>query len=345
MYYCSDYILAVVLCVVTMFCWGSWGNTQMLAGKTWRYELFYWDYVIGILLFSLGMGLTMGSCGAHAEWGFLTNLKASFGKTWLYPLASGVLFNLSNILLSAAIAVAGMSVAFPVGVGLALVGGTLFNYLQDGKGDPLLLWGGLALIVVSILCNALAFKAKARNAAGAAQDPAVTRKGLVLATCAGLLMMWFSPLVNRVVDTTFIEGHAAPQAGMMTPYTANFIFAVGIFLSNFLWNTIAMRRPVQGEPIRNGAARYFAGSFPTHLVGMLGGFIWCLGTLLAFVTAGTAGKAISYALGQGATLVSALWGILVWREFAGAPKVSAALNTAMFFLFLAGLACLVMAGA
>ena len=113
MYYCSDYILAVVLCVVTMFCWGSWGNTQKLAGKTWRYELFYWDYVIGILLFSLGMGLTMGSCGAHAEWGFLANLKASFGKTWLYPLASGVLFNLSNILLSAAIAVAGMSVAFP----------------------------------------------------------------------------------------------------------------------------------------------------------------------------------------------------------------------------------------
>ena len=322
MYYCSDYILAVVLCVVTMFCWGSWGNTQKLAGKTWRYELFYWDYVIGILLFSLGMGLTMGSCGAHAEWGFLANLKASFGKTWLYPLASGVLFNLSNILLSAAIAVAGMSVAFPVGVGLALVGGTLFNYLQDGKGDPLLLWGGLALIVVSILCNALAFKAKARNAAGAAQDPAATRKGLVLATCAGLLMMWFSPLVNRVVDMGF--ANAAPEAGKMTPYTAFFVFTLGVFASNFVFNTIMMKKPVSGEPVNISA--WFKGNPLVHFVGILGGCIWATGTLLSFVTAGTAGAAIAYALGQGATLVSALWGILVWREFKGAPKSAGILN-------------------
>ena len=341
MYYCANYGLAVALCVVTMFCWGSWGNTQKLAGKTWRYELFYWDYVIGILLFSLGMGLTMGSCGENADWGFLANLKASCGTQWLYPLAAGVIFNLSNILLSAAIAVAGMSVAFPVGVGLALVGGTLFNYLQDGKGDPLFLWGGLALIVVSIVCNALAFKAKANGASNSNN----TRKGLVLAIFAGLLMMWFSPLVNKVVDMSFMQNAVSPKDGMMTPYTGNFIFAVGIFLSNFLWNTIAMRKPVQGEPITDGCARYFGGSFPTHLVGVLGGFIWCLGTLLAFVSAGAAGKAISYALGQGATLVSALWGILVWREFAGAPAKSAVLNAVMFVLFVAGLACLIAAGA
>lgn len=341
MYYCADYGLAVALCVVTMFCWGSWGNTQKLAGKTWRYELFYWDYVIGILLFSLLMGLTMGSCGANAEWGFVANLKASFGKTWLYPLAAGVIFNLSNILLSAAIAVAGMSVAFPVGVGLALVGGTVFNYLQDGKGTPLFLWGGLALIVISIICNALAFKAKATTTA---TDSSATRKGLVLAIFAGLLMMWFSPLVNGVVDMSFMNGATAPKAGMMTPYTANFLFAIGIFVSNFLWNTIAMRKPVQGEPITDGCKRYFGGSFPTHLVGVLGGLIWCLGTLLSFVSAGAAGKAISYALGQGATLVSALWGILIWREFAGAPKKSTVLNVVMFVLFVAGLACLIVAG-
>ena len=341
MYYCADYGLAVALCVVTMFCWGSWGNTQKLAGKTWRYELFYWDYVIGILLFSLLMGLTMGSCGENAAWGFLANLKASFGKTWLYPLAAGVIFNLSNILLSAAIAVAGMSVAFPVGVGLALVGGTVSNYLQDGKGDPIFLWGGLALIVVSIVCNALAFKAKATTAA---TDSSATRKGLILAIFAGLLMMWFSPLVNGVVDMSFVQNAVSPKDGMMTPYTANFIFAVGIFLSNFVWNTIAMRKPVQGEPITDGCKRYFGGSFPTHLVGVLGGFIWCLGTLLAFVSAGAAGKAISYALGQGATLVSALWGILIWKEFAGAPAKSAVLNVVMFVLFVAGLACLIVAG-
>ncbi|MCQ2389307.1 MAG: multidrug DMT transporter permease [Kiritimatiellae bacterium] len=341
MYFCDNYALAVVFCVVCMFCWGSWGNTQKLAGKSWRYELFYWDYVVGLLLFSLAAGLTIGSAGKNPEWGFLANLKASCGPNWWWPFAAGVVFNLSNILLSAAIAVAGMSVAFPVGVGLALVGGTVFNYLQDGKGTLALIAAGLALIVTSIVCNALAFKRK-QKAAGAAADASATKKGLVLAIFAGLLMMWFSPLVNKVVDMTFMDGAVAPRAGMMTPYTGFFVFSAGIFLSNFVWNTIAMKKPVSGEPVPPGS--YFKGGFPIHLVGALGGAIWGLGTLLSFVTAGAAGKAISYALGQGATLVSALWGILVWKEFAGAPKASHALNAAMLVLFVAGLALLVLAG-
>ena len=358
MFYVSNYTFAVVLCVVCMFCWGSWGNTQKLAGKTWRYELFYWDYVIGLLLFSLAMGLTLGSWGEHAKWGFLANLKDSFGAAWVWPLVAGVVFNLSNILLSASIAVAGMSVAFPVGVGLALVGGTVFNYLIAPGGKPLgLIIAGLALIVVSIVCNAGAYKAKQSNNTAVEQSNNVG-KGLVLAVFAGLLMMWFSPLVNKVIDNSFmpttvtalgvtktIPGALAPAAGKMTAYSAFFIFAIGIFLSNFVWNTLAMRKPVQGEPILDGAKRYFAGSFPTHLVGALGGCIWGLGTLLSFVTAGAASPAIAYALGQGATLVSALWGILIWKEFKGAPKASAALNFAMFVLFVAGLAVLIKAGA
>ena len=357
MFYVSNYTFAVVLCVVCMFCWGSWGNTQKLAGKTWRYELFYWDYVVGLLIFSLVMGLTLGSFGEHAKWGFVANLKDSFGTSWLWPLAAGVVFNLSNILLSAAIAVAGRSVAFPVGVGLALVGGTVFNYLINPGDKPFgLIAAGLALIVVSIVCNALAYKAKQSN--GQAEQSNNVIKGLILAIFAGLLMMWFSPLVNKVIDNSFmpttvtalgvtktIPGAIAPAAGKMTAYTAFFVFTIGIFLSNFVWNTLAMRKPVQGEPILDGAKRYFGGSLPTHLVGMLGGSIWGLGTLLSFVTAGAASPAIAYALGQGATLVSALWGILIWREFAGAPKKSAVLNFAMFVLFVAGLAVLIKAGA
>lgn len=341
MYYCTNYIAAVALCVVTMFCWGSWGNTQKLAGKTWRYELFYWDYVIGLLVFSVLAGLTLGSLGSAAEWGFLANLKASFGTKWWYPFAGGIIFNASNILLAAAIAVAGMSVAFPVGVGLALVGGTVANYVQDGKGEPVCLWTGLALIVVSIICNALAFRAK-QQAAGARADGGTVRKGLLLAVLAGVLMSWFSPLVNRVVDMSFLSGAAAPEAGMMTPYTGFFVFALGVFASNFVFNTLAMRHPVAGEPVRLSA--FFRGGVLVHLVGMLGGIIWALGTLLSFVTAGTAGKAISYALGQGATLVSALWGILIWKEFACAPKKSALLNFAMIVLFVAGLVCIIKAG-
>ena len=340
MFYVTNYTFAVVLCVVCMLCWGSWGNTQKLVGKSWRFELFYWDYVIGLLAFALAMGLTLGSCGDNANWGFIANLKASFGPSWLWPFAAGVVFNLSNILLSASIAVAGMSVAFPVGVGLALVGGTIFNYLIAPGGKPLsLIVTGLAIIVVSIVCNALAFKAKSSGAS----DASSTKKGLVLAAVAGLLMMWFSPLVNKVIDNTFTA--EAPKAGMMTAYSAFFVFTLGLFLSNFIWNTIAMRKPVQGEPILDGAKRYFGGSAVTHLVGMLGGCIWGMGTLLSFVSAGAASPAIAYALGQGATLVSALWGILIWKEFAGAPKKSAVLNFAMFVLFVAGLAVLIKAGA
>lgn len=339
MFYVTNYTFAVCLCVVCMLCWGSWGNTQKLVGKSWRFELFYWDYVIGLLAFALAMGLTLGSCGENANWGFIANLKASFGVTWLWPFAAGVVFNLSNILLSAAIAVAGMSVAFPVGVGLALVGGTVFNYLIAPGGKPLsLIVAGLAIIVVSIICNALAFKAKSAGSS----DASSTKKGLILAAVAGLLMMWFSPLVNKVIDNTFTA--EAPMAGKMTAYSAFFIFTLGLFLSNFIWNTIAMRKPVQGEPILDGAKRYFGGSAVTHLVGMLGGCIWGMGTLLSFVSAGAASPAIAYALGQGATLVSALWGILIWKEFAGAPKKSTYLNVAMIVLFIAGLAVLIKAG-
>ena len=339
MFYVTNYTFAVCLCVVCMLCWGSWGNTQKLVGKSWRFELFYWDYVIGLLAFALAMGLTLGSCGENANWGFIANLKASFGVTWLWPFAAGVVFNLSNILLSAAIAVAGMSVAFPVGVGLALVGGTIFNYLIAPGGKPLsLIVAGLAIIVVSIICNALAFKAKSAGSS----DASSTKKGLILAAVAGLLMMWFSPLVNKVIDNTFTA--EAPMAGKMTAYSAFFIFTLGLFLSNFIWNTIAMRKPVQGEPILDGAKRYFGGSAVTHLVGMLGGCIWGMGTLLSFVSAGAARPAIAYALGQGATRVSALWGILIWKEFAGAPKKTTYLNVAMIVLFIAGLAVLIKAG-
>ena len=338
MYFCSNYPLAVALSVVTMLCWGSWGNTQKLAGKTWRFELFYWDYVIGLVVFSLLAGFTMGSAGGGA-WSFAENLKTSSAAEWTWSFLGGIVFNASNILLSAAIAVAGMSVAFPVGVGLALVGGTVANWFVDGKGNPYLIWTGLAVIVASIVCNALAFRAK-QAAAGRGADSATVKKGLALAVAAGLMMSWFSPLVNRVVDMDFAA--AAPAAGKMTPYTAFFIFTLGVFASNFVFNTIMMKKPVSGEPV--AAAEWFKGGIAVHLTGILGGAIWATGTLLSFVAAGTAGAAIAYSLGQGATLVSALWGIFVWKEFKGAPAVSARLNFAMILLFLAGLALLVAAG-
>ncbi len=343
MYYCSNYTLAVIFCVVTMFCWGSWGNTQKLAGKTWRYELFYWDYVIGVVLFALVSGLTAGSMGG-GEWSFITNLKQASVSNLGSAFLGGVVFNAANILLAAAISIAGMSVAFPVGIGLALVLGVIVNYIGAPKGDPLMLFGGVALIVVAILCNAAAYGIRL----GGSQPSATGRdearpslsKGIVLSVVCGVLMAFFYRFIARTMDMDFAA--PAPKAGMMTPYSAFFVFSLGIFVSNFVFNAIAMRRPVSGEPITE--KEYFKGGFPIHLVGVLGGLIWGLGNGINLVAAGKAGAAISYGLGQGATLVSALWGILIWKEFKGAPKKAALLNLAMFILFIAGLGVIIAAG-
>ena len=337
MYYCDNYALAVFFCVITMFCWGSWGNTQKLAGKTWRYELFYWDYVIGVLLFALVSGLTAGSWGG-GDWSFLANLKQASQSNLISAFFGGIVFNAANILLAAAISIAGMSVAFPVGIGLALVLGVFMNYLIDRKGDPTLLLMGVAFIVVAILCNAFAYKVKD----GMVREKKSTnlRKGIGLSIICGVLMSFFYGFVARTMDMNFAA--AAPTAGKMTPYSAFFVFTVGVFASTFLFNGIAMRKPVTGEPI--SGREYFKGKLPVHLVGILGGLIWGLGNGINLVAAGKAGTAISYGLGQGATLVSALWGILVWREFAGAPKKANILNFVMFLLFLAGLGLIIKAG-
>ena len=332
MFFVTDYSLAVLFCFITMLCWGSWGNTQKLAGKTWRYELFYWDYVLGVLLFAAVSGLTLGSMGTQGR-AFLPDLAQASAANLGSAFIGGIVFNAANILLSAAIAIAGMSVAFPVGIGLALVLGVVVNYLGAPKGDPTLLFGGVALIVAAILLNAFAYKLKE---SGAAKTPV---KGIVLSVACGVLMAFFYRFIAASMD---VENFVSPAAGKMTPYSAFFVFACGIVASNFLFNTVAMRHPVAGEPVALSA--YFKGRFPIHLVGILGGLIWGLGNALSLVAAGKAGAAVSYGLGQGATLVSALWGILIWKEFKGAPKLSNRLNVLMFVFFVAGLGLIIWAG-
>ena len=127
----------------------------------------------------------------------------------------------------------------------------------------------------------------------------------------------------------------------MTPYTAVLVFSVGILLSNFLFNTILMKKPFSGAPV--SYADYFKGNFKTHLTGILGGLIWGLGNSLNLVAAGKAGPAISYGLGQGATLIAALWGILVWKEFKNAPKGTNTLLGGMLVAYLVGLSLIVFA--
>ena len=287
--------------------------------------------------------------GAISEGKYVMAVAGTHGKTtttkmaaWFNRVAGGggsaflggVVFNAANILLAAAIAISGLSVAFPVGIGLALVLGVLVNYFGEAKGQPLFILLGVVLIVVAIVLNGMAYRKMLK---GTQKVPA---KGIGISIAAGIIMAFFYRFVAASMDLT---DFAHPAAGKLTPYTAVFVFAVGVFASNFIFNTIAMKRPVEGPPIRIGG--YFRGSAGTHMVGMVGGMIWCLGQSFSMIASGQAGAAISYGLGQGATLVSALWGILVWKEFRSAPAVSKRLNLTMFILFVIGLGFLVYAGA
>lgn len=335
MFIVNSYSLAIVLCIVTMLCWGSWGNSQKLAAKSWRYELFYWDYVIGMVLFALIMGLTLGSFGSSGR-SFLPDLAQVSAASVISILIGGVIFNGSNILLSASTSLAGMSVAFPVGVGLALVLGVFINYFGSPKGDPVLIFLGVALIVVALIFNGVS---SAKKGSDSQADSSRSRKGITLAIVSGILMAFFYRFVAAAMD---LDNFEQPAAGKATPYTAFFIFSVGVLISNFVFNTLLMRHPVDGAPV--SYSEYFRGSCRTHLVGMLGGAVWGLGTLFSYIAAGKAGAAISYALGQGAPMIAALWGVFVWKEFRGAGKTVNRLLTLMFVFFIAGLALIVAAG-
>jgi glucose uptake protein len=244
----------------------------------------------------------------------------------------GILFNAANILLVAAIAIAGMAVAFPVGIGLALTIGVLVNYAAAPVGDATTLFAGVGLVVVAILLNAAAYR---RLTAG--DGSSVSVKGLLLSVIAGSLMGLF---YKYVADSMFPD-FTVPLAGKLSPYTAVFVFAIGILASNFLFNSLVMWRPFQGEPVRY--RDYFSGSARSHGMGLLGGLIWCIGMSCSILAADEAGPAISYGLGQGATVVAALWGIFIWREFKGADARTNLLLYIMLASYVVGLGLIIYA--
>ena len=329
MFIVQNYSLAVVLCVLTMLCWGSWANARKLAPAQWRFELFYWDYALGVLLISFVFGITLGT-GGHTGRPFFADLTQASSSSLAHALFGGVVFNLANILLVAAIEVAGMAVAFPVGIGLALVLGVILNYVAVPIGNPALLAAGVALVTLAIILDAIAYRRQSSSAMR------VSMKGLLLSLACGIFMGVF----YRFVAAAMYPNPLHPVAGLMGSYAAVFVFAVGVFLSNFVWNTLAMRLPVMGEPVP--FSHYWRGGFNTHIAGIIGGVIWGIGMSLNIIASGRAGFAISYGLGQGATMIAALWGVLVWKEFKNPARGVSALLGAMFVCFIAGLALIVL---
>jgi glucose uptake protein len=315
--------LAIFFCVVTMLGWGSWANTQKLAGKDkWQFPLYYWDYAIGVFAFSVVFLFTLGSLGGTGM-GSLENLRQADSGPVLRAIFSGILFNISNILLVVAIDAAGMSVAFPVGVGLALVIGTVASYFQAPKGNAGLLFAGVALVVLAMIVSALAYRKLPRTSGGG------WVRGLVFAAVAGCLMGFFYPQLSQAISPGFQSG--AIQAGYLTPYTALALFALGLLVSNFAVNTIFMKAGGLSY------VDYLRGTARLHSLGFAGGLIWMLALSLNIVASGVAGPAISYALGQGATLVAAIWGVFIWKEFAKAPRGTVPLIVMMFAGYAVGL--------
>jgi glucose uptake protein len=326
--------------VLTMLCWGSWANVVKLV-KEWRFELLYFDYALGILLISLVAGVTLGSMGTDGQ-PFWADLAQASGRSLAFGFLGGVVFNLSNFLVVGAMAVAGLGVAFPIGVGLALVVGVIWNYLVNPQGNPALLFTGVAMVVAAIVLDGIAYRvhslAKAagsgKSKTGGPEETGKVKKGILLSVVGGVLMGMFFPLVE-------IGKKGTNGTDGLGPYAIGFVFSVGVFLSTFVFNAYFMRKPVQGKPIRFGD--YFKGTSVEHFWGIVGGIAWGIGTLSSFVAASApkslqVGPAISYALGQGSTMVGAFWGVVVWKEFAGGGPIVKRLIALMFLLFVIGLA-------
>ncbi len=332
MFIVQSYPIAILFCFITMLCWGSWANTQKLAAGRWRFELFYWDYVIGILFTAFVAAFTIGSIGDKGR-GFLADLQQASTINIGSALLAGLIFNGANILLTSAIAIAGMSVAFPVGIGIALILGVLINYVSVQRGSPFLLFSGVLIVAAAIIMNAVAYRKKRVTNV----EPG--SKGIILSIVAGILMSFFYRFIAASMDVNDFE---APAATKMTPYTAFTIFAAGIFISNLLFNTILMKRPLDGSRI--SYRDYVKGKLSLHAIGFLGGIIWGIGNLFNLLAAGKAGPAISYGLGQGATLIAAIWGVLIWKEFKNMGRQVDWLLAGMFACFLAGIALIILAG-
>ncbi len=332
----ESYPVAVSLIVITMICWGSWANTQKLASKEWSFPLFYWDYAFGVMLFSLILGLTAGSTGAEGQ-GFIENLQQANTDVIISALISGVIFNIANLLLVAAIDIAGLAVAFPIAIGLALVLGVVDNYIKRPMGDPTFIFAGVALVTIAIILNAISYKRLQSSKSSEAGNS--VGKGIGISIAAGILMGFFYGFIAK----TLPENFAQPVEGLFTPYTSVFVFSLGVLFSNFIFNTFFMYKPISGgAPVTYGD--YFSKGTPRlHLIGILGGFIWCIGLSLNIIASGSAGPAISYGLGQGATMVAAAWGVFVWKEFADAPEGTNKLINLMFLSFIIGLSLIIYA--
>ena len=327
----NSFTPAIIMCIITMICWGSHANTLKMKTASYSYSYYYWDQAIGYFVLPLLIGLTMGSIGGIGR-GLLADLAQGSQETFMWAILGGLIFNLANILFVSAVDIAGLAVAFPIGIGIALVEGVIINYIAKPSGNPLLIFIGVFLVTGAIIINAIAYsRMKSKE-----EDSSMIKKGITLALVGGVLMGLFYYLLQRSISNDF----TTLEPGKFGPYAAVVVFSFASLISNFVFNSYIMARPFKGAPVKYSG--YVAkGLGKQHLIGILGGFINGLGTTFNIVASGVVGAAIAYGLGQGAPMIAAVWGVFIWKEFKGAPKGTNWMLVSMFAMFIAGLSLLV----
>ena len=320
----QTFTAALVMTVISTICWGSWANTYK-GVKNYRFELFYWDYAVGIFLISLILGFTMGNSGG-GPFSLMNNIHSADASNIIYAMVAGAVFNLANLLLVAGIDMAGLSVAFPVGIGIALVVGVVLTYLRDPKGNATMLGMGVLCAIVAVIFDGKAYQQLSAGEGppneSAASTSATSQKSIIICVVSGILMGLWAP----------ISAHAMRQGNPLGPYALAIFFTLGALLSCFIWNIYLMRKPLVGAPV--SFSGFFKAPLSAHALGLLGGAIWGVGTVFNLVAGNSIGLAISYAIGQSAPMVAAVWGVFVWKEFYGANKKSQAYLGLMFMFYI-----------
>jgi glucose uptake protein len=328
----ATFASALLLTVLCTCCWGSFANTFKLT-RNYRFELYYWDYGLGIFLSSLVYAFTMGSAGG-GPFSFLANLHQANSTNLFYAFLGGFIFNIANVLLVAGIEMVGLAIAFPLAIGIALVEGTVMSYLVHPQGSATLLFAGVAMALVAVVLIGFAYAA--RGIAGSV----ATARGIVTCIVSGVLMGVFAPLITRATHGAAGSTLLVP-IGALSPYTAAVLMTAGAFACCFVFNPILMRRPLVGSPI--SMSGYFSAPASYHVLGLLGGAIWGTGTVLNFVAGGKVGLPISYAIGQASPMVATLWGVFAWHEFRGAQPRSRVYLAGMFAAYLFALVLIALA--
>jgi glucose uptake protein len=322
--------------VLSLLCLGSWPSLFKMAGK-WRFELFYFDFAVGLIVAALIYAFTVGNLG-YDGFNFLDDLQHAGKRQWLFGFLAGVIFNFANMLLMAAVSLAGISIAFPMSIAMAVLIGTAMGSLSHSLGNSLLVMLGCLLLIMSVVINAVSYNIMnharheqlARDGKAKSTRRPSSVKAIVIALVSGLLMGSFNPLLDKA---------RAGDVGM-GPYALAAMFGLGVFFTTPVFSIFFMNLPVEGEPV--DFSSYFSSRPKQHILGVIAGMIWLTGILATMVSGnvpeGAVGNpVVRFMLMEAWPILTTFWGVLVFGELKGSDVRVKIMTLLMVVLFLCGL--------